>query len=64
MHPHVAREAIVRDVKTTRYGRDYAGRRGKIAHVDKDPRTGAATGYVLRMEGGGDEVASNRRKYI
>ena len=56
MHPHLAREAIVRDAETTRYGRDYAGRRGKIAHVDKDPRTGAATGYVLRMEDGGDEV--------
>ena len=56
MHPHLAREAIVRDVATTRYGRDYAGRRGKITHVDKDPRTGAATGYVPRMEEGGDEV--------
>jgi hypothetical protein len=56
MHPHLAREAIVRDVQTTRYGRDYAGRRGKIAHVDKDPRTGAATAYILRMEEGGKEV--------
>jgi hypothetical protein len=56
MHPHLAREAIVRDVVTTRYGRDYAGRRGKITHVDKDPQTGAATGYVLSMEGGGNEV--------
>ena len=56
MHPHLAREAIVRDVETTRYGRDYAGRRGKIAHVDKDLQTGAATGYVLRMEESGDEV--------
>jgi hypothetical protein len=57
MHPHLAREATVRDVETTRYGRDYARRRGKITHVDKDPQTGAATGYVLRMEEeGGNEV--------
>ena len=56
MHPHLDREAIVRDVETTRYGRDYAGRRGKIAHVDKDPKTGGATGYILRMEEGGNEV--------
>jgi hypothetical protein len=57
MHPHLAREAIVRDVETTRHGRDYAGRRDKITHVDKDSRTGAATGYILRMEEeGGDEV--------
>jgi hypothetical protein len=56
MHLHLAREAMVRDVETTRYGRDYAGRRGKITHVDKDPRTGAATGYILRMEEGGNEV--------
>jgi hypothetical protein len=56
MHPHLARKAIVRDVQTTRYGREYAGRRGKITHVDKDPRTGAATGYILRMEEGGNEV--------
>jgi hypothetical protein len=56
MHPHLAREAMVRNVETTRYGRDYAGRRGKITHVDKDPRTGAATGYILRMEEGGNEV--------
>jgi hypothetical protein len=56
MHPHLARDAIVRDVETTRYGRDYAGRRGKITHVDKDPRTGGATGYVLRMEESGKEV--------
>ena len=57
MHPHLDREAIVRDVETTRYGRDYAGRRGKITHVDKDPQTGGATGYILRMEEeGGNEV--------
>ena len=56
MHPHLAREAIVRDVQTTRYGRVYAGRRGKITHVDKDPRTGAATGYILRMQETGNEV--------
>ena len=56
MHPHLAREATVRDVETTRYGRHYAGRRGKIMHVDKDPQTGAATGYVLSMEDGGNEV--------
>jgi hypothetical protein len=56
MHPHLARIAIVEDVQTTRYGRDYAGRRGKITHVDKDPRTGAATAYILRMEEGGNEV--------
>jgi hypothetical protein len=57
MHPHLAREATVRDdLETTRHGRDYAGRRGKIAHVDKDSRTGAATGYILRMEDGGNEV--------
>ena len=56
MHPHLYREAIVRDVETTRYGRDNAGRRGKITHVDKDPQTGAATGYILRMEEDGNEV--------
>src|SRR5215210_3719587 len=56
MHPHLAREAIVRDVQTKRYGRDYAGRRGKITHVDKDPQTGAATGYVIRMKDGGNKV--------
>src|SRR5688500_13758961 len=56
VHPHLAREAIVRDVETTRYGRDYAGRRGNITHVDKDPQTGAATRYVVRMENGGNEV--------
>ena len=56
MHPHLAREAIVRDVETTRYGRDYAGRRGKITHVEKDPQTGAAIGYVVRMEDSGNEV--------
>jgi hypothetical protein len=47
---------MVRDVETTRYGREYAGRRGKITHVDKDPQTGAATGYILRMEEDGNEV--------
>ena len=56
MHPHLAREAIVRDVETTRYGRDYAGRRGKITHVEKDPQTGAATGYIIRMEDSGNEM--------
>jgi hypothetical protein len=56
MHPHLAREAIVRDVETTRYRRHYAGRRGKITHVDKDHQTGAATGYVIRMEYSGNEV--------
>jgi hypothetical protein len=56
MHPHLAREATVRDVETTRYGRHYAGCRGKITHVDKDPQTGAATGYVIRMEYSGNEV--------
>ena len=56
MHPHLARQAIVRDVVTRRHGRDYAGRPGKITHVDKDPQTGAAVGYVVRMEDGGDEV--------
>jgi hypothetical protein len=56
MHPHLAREAIVRDVETTRYGRHYAGRLGKITHVEKDPQTGAATGYVVRMEDSGNEV--------
>ena len=56
MHPHLAREATVRDVETTRYGRDYARRRGKITHVDKDPQTGAATGYIVCMEYSGNEV--------
>jgi len=56
MHPHLAREAIVRDVETTRYGRDYSGSRGKITHIDKDPRTGAATGCVLRLGERGKEV--------
>jgi len=56
MHPHLTREAIVQDVETTRYGRHYAVCRGKVTHVDKDPKTGAATGYVVRMEEGGNEV--------
>jgi hypothetical protein len=56
MHPHLSREAIVRDVETTRYGRNYAGRRGKVTHVDNDPQTGAAIGYVVLMEDGGNEV--------
>jgi hypothetical protein len=60
MHPHLSRHAIVLDVETTRYGRTYAGRRVKITHVDKDPSTGGALGYVVRMEGmedgGGDEL--------
>ena len=56
MHPHLSREAIVRDVETTRYGRNYAGRRGKVTHVDKDSQTGAAIGYVVLMEDGGNEV--------
>ena len=61
MHPHIDREATVRDVETTRYGRTYAGRRVKITHVEKDPEkdpsTGGAVGYVVRMEAGaGDEL--------
>jgi hypothetical protein len=56
MHPHLSRQAIVLDVETTRYGRNYAGGRGKVTHVDKDPRTGAAIGYVVRMEDDGNEV--------
>jgi hypothetical protein len=56
MHPHLARKAIIRDVETTYYGREYAGRRGQITHVDTEPRTGAATGYVVRMDDGGNEV--------
>jgi hypothetical protein len=55
MHPHTSREAIVLDVETTRYGRTYAGRRVKITHVEKDPSTGGAVGYVVRMEDG-DEL--------
>ena len=55
-HPHLRRQAIVRDVETTRYGHNYAGRRGKVTHVDKDPQTGAAIGYVVLMEDGGNEV--------
>jgi hypothetical protein len=55
MHPHLSRQAIVRDVETTRYGRSYAGRRVKITHVEKDPSTGGAVGYVVRMEDG-DEL--------
>jgi hypothetical protein len=57
MHPHIDREATVRDVETIRYGRTYAGRRVKITHVEKDPSTGGAVGYVVRMEdSGGDEL--------
>jgi hypothetical protein len=57
MHPHTSREAIVLDVETTRYGRTYAGRPVKITNVEKDPSTGGALGYVVRMEdGGGDEL--------
>jgi hypothetical protein len=55
MHPHLSRQAIVLDVETTRYGRSYAGRRVKITHVEKDPSTGGAVGYVVRMEDG-DEL--------
>jgi len=54
MHPHLSREAIVPDVETTRYGRTYAGRRVKIMHVEKEPSTGGALGYVVRMEDGGE----------
>ena len=57
VHPHLSRQAIVRDVETTRYGRTYAGRRVEITHVEKDPSTGGAVGYVVRLEdGGGDEL--------
>jgi hypothetical protein len=56
MHPHLSRQAIVLDVETTRYGRTYAGRRVKITHVYKDPSTGGALGYVVRMEDGGGEL--------
>jgi hypothetical protein len=55
MHPHLSRQAIVLDVETTRYGRSYAGRRVKITHVEKDPSTGSAVGYVVRL-GEGDEL--------
>ena len=54
MHPHLSREAIVLDVETTRYGRTYAGRMVRIAHVEKDPQTGGAVGYVVRMEDGSE----------
>ncbi len=56
MHPHLSREAIVLDVETTRYGRSYAERRVEITHVEKDPSTGGAVRYVVRMEDGGDEL--------
>jgi hypothetical protein len=56
MHPHLSRQAIVLEVETTRYGRSYAGRKVEITHVEKDPSTGAAVGYVARLEGGGDEL--------
>ena len=56
MHPHLSRQAIVLDVETTRYGRSYAGRKVEITHVKKDLQTGAAVGYVARLEGGGDEL--------
>ncbi len=56
MHPHPEREATVRDVETTRYGRTYAGHRVKITRVDRDPSTGGAVGYVVRLEDGGDEL--------
>jgi hypothetical protein len=56
MHPHLSRQAIVLEVETTRYGRSYAGRKVEITHVEKDPQTGAAVGYVARPEGGGDEL--------
>jgi hypothetical protein len=55
MHPHLDREATVRAVETIRYGRTYAGRTVKITHVEKDPSTGGAVGYVVRMDGG-DEL--------
>lgn len=56
MHPHLGREATVRDVETARYGRTYAGRTGEITGVEKDPSTGAAVGYVVRLEEGGEEL--------
>ena len=43
------------DVETTRYGRAYAGRRVKITHVENNPSTGGAVGYVVRLEDG-DEL--------
>ncbi len=56
MHPHLDRQATVRDVETTRYGRTYAGRRVKITHVEKDPQTGGAIGYMVSMEDGENEM--------
>jgi hypothetical protein len=56
MHPHLDRQATVRDVETTRYGRTYAGSSVKITHVEKDPSTGGAVGYVVRLQDGGDEL--------
>ena len=56
MHPHLSRQAIVLDVETTRYGRTYAGRTGEITGVEKDPSTGGAVGYVVRLEEGGEEL--------
>jgi hypothetical protein len=57
MHPHLSRQAIVLDVETTRYGRSYAGRRVEITRVEKDPSTGGAVGYVVRLEeDGGEEL--------
>ena len=45
------------DGETTRYGRSYAGRRVEITRVEKDPSTGGAVGYVVRLEDGdGDEL--------
>ena len=56
MHPNLSRQAIVLEVETTRYGRSYAGRKVEITHVEKDPQTGAAVGYVARLEAGSDEL--------
>jgi hypothetical protein len=64
MHPHLSREAIVRDVETTRYGRNYAGQRGKITPVDRAPKRGLprATWSVWRTAE--TRCPSSRRRYI
>ena len=46
------RRAVVLDVETERYGRTYAGRKGRVSQVSRHPYTGAFAGCVVRLDGG------------
>jgi len=53
MDPYLSRHAAIQDVPTARYGWAYAGRRGKIVTVSRDPETGRVTNFFLRLDGEG-----------